>query len=165
MWVEGFGIIVKQEALVRSQREIFMLALPYAIKTKCSTEDNIGQRLSEILLLWGGWAAHWRPSAGCKGLWVTRDTKCSDARIYFILQRNLTQANTCNSTQPVMQNQPMCPIPLAPTPRVSTAEFDSGENSHEFKCPTVPDAGFALILPKSGSSKSTPGQERAGYVS
>lgn len=96
---------------------------------------------------------------------MTRDTKCSDAKIYFILQHNLTHANTFNSTQPVMQNPSMCPIPLAPIPQVSTAEFDSGENSHEFTWPTAPDAGFAFILPKSGSSKSTPGQERADYVS
>lgn len=96
---------------------------------------------------------------------MTRDTTCSDAKIYFILQHNLTHAKTFNSTQPVMQNQSMCPIPLAPTPQVSTAEFESGKNSHEFTWPTAPGAGFALILPKSGSSKSTPGQERAGYVS
>lgn len=96
---------------------------------------------------------------------MTRDTKCSDAKIYFILQHNLTHADTFSSTQTVMQNQSISPIPLVPIPQVSTTEFDSGENSHEFKCPVAPDPGFVLIFPKSGSRKSTPEQEKAENVS
>ena len=48
--VEGFCVIVKQEALVSSQRVNVMLSPPYAIKAKCWTEDNIGPRLPEILI-------------------------------------------------------------------------------------------------------------------